>query len=708
MQRLTVQFQNFNLWILLIFGIFTGILFLILRHSDQIGSGWHRILLLIRFAVLILILLIIFKPIVRWSSVRQLDPEIIVFVDQSASILKHESISRDSIITLVDELQSEFRKRGFEVTIYPFSSDIADNPESIKELQFNRNGTDLSKVLTKGIHQPGINNVCAGVLITDGVFTQGEDPILMDILSDFPVHTIGIGDSIPAFDPAVIEISVPAIVTAGDTVNIETRILPQGRFKTIQVYLHEGKQRIQTKKVRATSQNLYQTVRFEVVLDKPGIFQYCVLIDTMQDKNPHNNLRSAALRVKPARTTVALIQGRASFEARYFKRLLQSIPGLKVISLLETQSGLHSVESGDPLREKWDAVALFGFPTSNTSLKILNSVWEKIARDCPAIYYQYMRGLDFDRLEQILGERLFLSYTIDPNNRPISVQIAEEQRSHPIVRNLNSDLTLKSGWSELPPIGMPFRNIVLADHLKGIISSVGSQTLPVLAVGSIRGNRMAVLNGIDLWRWDMMTVESENHSLYSELGKNLIKWLTDTLSTANVQLSLNKEIFLTGEVAEVKGIVSDVQGNLVKDAVINAQLLDAGNNSLPFLIQWDGFKYRGSVPMRAEGDYKIEAVAFVGGNPVGDFQRKVSVLENSIESQSVRLNVEALRSIAQKTGGEYYPSDKIESISDSIPFNKVKLDRVHELKLWRWSGIFIILTLLLFTEWTIRRIIGYQ
>jgi len=708
MQQLTIQFQNLNPWILLFFGIFTVILFLILRRSDRIAERWQRILLLIRFLILLLILVIIVKPILKWTSIRQLNPEIKVFVDQSASMLKHENIARDSVITLVDPLQAEFQKRGFEVAIYSFSSDLADNPVSIRELRFNQNGTDLSKVLSKGIRQSGNNNVSAGILITDGVFTQGEDPILMDIQSDFPVYPIGIGDSIPAFDPAVLELTIPAIVTVGDTVTVEARILPLGRTKTIQVFLHEGKQRTQTKKIKTTSQNLYQTVRFEIVVNESGIFQYSVMIDTTQDKNPYNNLRSASVRVKPSRTTVVLIQGRSSFEARYYRQLLQSMPGIKVISLLETQSGWCSVDSKDPFREKWDAIAIFGFPTSNTSLKILNSVREKITRDHPAIYLQYMRGLDLDKLERLLGEQIFLSYVIDQNNRSITVQIAEEHRNHPIVRDLNSDLTLKSGWSELPPIGMPFRNFVLADYFKVVISGAGSQSLPVLSIGSLQRNRMAVMTGIDLWRWDMMTVESENHLLYSELGKNLIKWLTDTLSTSNLQLSINKEIFLTGEVAEIRGIVSDIQGNPVRNAVINAQLVDVRNNSLPFLIQWDGFQYRGLVPMQAEGDYKIEAVASIGGNPIGSYQQKVTALESSIESQSLRLNVEALRSIAQKTGGKYYPSDRLDTIADSVPFNKVKLDRVHELKLWRWKGIFIILILLFFTEWTIRRIVGYQ
>jgi len=707
MQHFTIQFQNLNLWILLIFGITMVILFLILRRSDRIAERWQRILLLIRFLILLLILLIIVKPILKWTSVRQLEPEIKVFVDQSASMLKHENISRDSLITLVGQLQAEFQKRGFGVAIYPFSNELADNPVSMKGLQFNHNGTDLSKVLSKGIRQSGNSNVSAGVLITDGVSTQGEDPILMDIQSDFPVYPIGIGDSLPLFDPAVLEMTMPAIVTTGDSVVIEARILPLGRSKTIQVFLHEGKKRIQTKKVKTTSQNLYQTVGFEIVIDQPGIFQYSVMIDTTQDQNPYNNLRSASVRVKPSRTTFILIQGRASFEARYFKQLLQSIPGMKIISLLETQSGWYSVDSKDPFREKWDAVALFGFPTPNTSAKILNLVREKITRDYPAIYIQYLKGLSFDRLEHLLGEQVFLSYVIEQNNRSITVQIAEEYRSHPIVRDLNN-LTLKSGWSELPPIGMPFRNFVLADYLKGVISSVGSQLLPVLAVGTTQRSRMTVVTGIDLWRWEMMTVESENHLLYSELGKNLIKWLTDTLSTSNLQLSINKEIFLTGEFAEVRGIVSDVQGNLVKNAVINAQLVDARNNSLPFLIQWDGFQYRGLVPMQAEGECKIEAVASVGGNPIGSFQQKVAVLENSIESQSLRLNIEALRSIALKTGGKYYPGDKVDTIADSVPFKKVQLDRVHELKLWRWKGIFIILILLFFTEWTIRRIVGYQ
>jgi hypothetical protein len=707
MQQLNVQFQNLNPWILLIFGISMGILFFILHKSDRVAERWQRVLLLIRFLIFLLILIIIIKPIVKWTSVRQLNPQIKVFVDQSASMLKHDNVSRDSIITLVDQVQSEFQKRGFEVAIYPFSGELADNPVSIKNLQFNQNGTDLSKVLSKGIHQSG-SNVSAGILITDGVFTQGEDPMLMDIQSDFPVYPIGIGDSIPAFDPAVLDLMIPAIVTAGDTVTVEARVLPLGHSETIQVFLDEGKQRIQTKKIKTTSQNLYQAVKFDIVMDKPGIFRYSVMVDTTQDKNPCNNLRSASIRVKPNRTTVVLIQGQASFEARYFNRLLQSIPGLKVISLLETQAGWYAVEAGNLLLVKWDAVALFGFPTANTSSKILSSVQAKIAQDRPAIYVQYMKGLDFDRLERLLDEQVFLSHVIDQNNRSIAVQVAEEQRSHPIIRDLSSDLAYKSGWSELPPIGMPFRNLVLADYLKGLISSMGNQSLPVLAVGSIRRSRMAVVTGIDLWRWDMMTVESENHALFSDLEKNLIKWLTDTLSTANLQLSLNKEIYLTGEVVELKGIVSDVQGNLLKNAVINAQLVDKGNNSLPFLIQWDGFQYSGFVPMQAEGEYKIEAAAFVNNNPVGNFQQKVAVLENSIESQSLRLNVEALRSIALKTGGKYYPGNGIKSMDNSVLFNKVKLEQYHELKLWRWSGIFIILILLLFTEWTIRRIVGYQ
>ena len=711
MHSLSIQFQNLNLLIIAVIVVIAIILFLTFRRKNQQSSKIRYLLILmgIRMSIFIIISVIIIKPIIKWTTVERLDPIIAIFIDKSLSMIAHKDGSRDSLTFIIENIRSGFENIGANVKVFPFGSSLEKEVQSVEDLQFDAVGTDLSKMLVEGGKLLSDQNIKAGVVITDGVFTQGENPMLMEIDSRFPIYTIGIGDSLPVLDPSVFDISVPLFTDVGDTVSIEARILPLGREETLTVFLEEDDQVIQKKVLKPYQQSLYQTIQFKVIPDSPGIKRYSVIIDTLRDRNPFNNVKTTLLRVKSAHTLMIMIQGDATFESRFFARIIKTIPEMELIDLLEFQNKWHTTSQTEPFQLKWDAVALFGFPTRYTTLVQMEAVMAKFRQDQPAIYAQCTRSTDIAKLDRLVGEPFFDNFRLNLKNvTPVSVQIVKNQRNHPVIRDIHMGILEKDLLAELPPVGMPFIQIELSNIFKPLIETVLPVRKPVIAIAESNRSRKAIVTGLDLWRWDMMTIDKENHELYSELLKGLVEWLTDTLSTSNIQFHLNKTIFLTGEVAEVEGIVTDIQGNLIKKAVINAELLDSRNNSTAFLIQWNGLKYSGMIPLRSEGEYQINAVASVGENELGRFQQKLTVLKNPVEFSTIRQNIEVLRSIAANTGGRYLRPDEFPSSIDDISLEFTTLDKRHELKLWRWHGIFILLIFLLFSEWVIRRLSGYQ
>ncbi len=709
MNSQSLQFQNNSPWNLLLILIIAAILFFTYRNADRKIARRHGLLLLIRSFIFILLLIVLCKPILKWSSTKKLDPEVVIFLDRSLSMTAHENVTKDSIVSVVNGIRTILEENGVNVKIYPFSTGIEENIRSLKELKFDADGTDLSEVLKFCKEKLSGLPVQGGIIISDGVFTAGENPMLMNLNPDFPLFTIGIGDSLMILDPAVDEIIIPTFASIGDSINIEARVLPLGHGKTITVALMEEDQIIQKKVLPSFQQSLLQSVRFEIVPDRTGVIKYSVLIDTTMDRNPLNNIRKKLLRVTNNRKRFLIVQGNSNFDVRFISKLVQSMPGIEPVSLLESDEKWHSVYGEDPFQMKWDAVAFFGFPTDKTSRQHLDIIASKINQDRSAVYIHYLPNMNINKLNSMFSRLIIENFRLNQKEiSAVSVQLSDSQKNHPIVMPLRRNLSYKNDWAALPPVGMPFENIQLAPRFFTLLESANSDRIPIISIGETAGVRQVVVTGIDLWRWSMMTADAENNYIYSELFTGLISWLTDTLSSSNLQFSMNKDIYLKGEIAEITGVVTDVQGQVLPQAVVQGEIVDSRNNSSEFLIQWDGKSFNGRVPLRSEGEYYIKIEASVGDVRIGETQEDFLVMENSVELLTVRQNIAALRSIATMTGAAYSTPENFKDLLTELEFKPDYRKVQHEIKLWRRREIFILLISLLIAEWLIRRLSGLQ
>ncbi|MCK4448298.1 MAG: hypothetical protein KAW56_14605, partial [Candidatus Marinimicrobia bacterium] len=524
----------------------------------------------------------------------------------------------------------------------------------------------------------------------------------------FPIFTIGIGDSMPTMDPSISQIELPQFTKVGDSVEIRAEIVPLGDGKPLEIILKEDGKIIQKKMVETQRQAFNREVIFHVVPDEVGIKKYEIEIEKANDANPYNNIRMGLLRVYSAETNIVVLNARAGFESRFLIRSFEKIENVKIFNLVETASGWIPLPLSSIIREKWDVVVLFGYPSDKTNMDQLQSIKQKIENESVPLLIIYDRPLSLERLNILVGETIIEGRVNDRSEETVSVQLTWKGESHPIIRDALFSYDFKDLVSSLPPIGWPFKNLILGNGFVPLITTANLSEHPVIAVRDFGGERVAVCSGMDFWRWCFMTQGSGEVDLYTKTFTGLIKWLSDTLSTSNIQMSLDKSIYLSGEPAEISGLVFNVQGKIIQSAVVKGIAISENGDEQPFAIQWDGSRFKGEIPLRLKGDYRIKVIAQFGDNELGVTEQKLTVVDQPIELSDIMQKANVLRSISYKTCGKKINIDDLQSILNFITIEKKEIEEKHELKLWRWYGSFIFIICLLFVEWIIRRINGYQ
>lgn len=709
MTEFSIHFQNLNIWpfvALVAIGILIFFAFYIPKKN--ISSKGKIFLIVLRTSVFLGIIFLFLKPVLQWTKVRNLSPKLLVWIDNSLSMTAHKDFSPDILMESIKNMDSELKKENIDIIYDIFSDDIESETHLLDKVVFNGLSTDISHIIKESKSKHVDENISAAILISDGVVTKGEDPSLMEINLLFPIFTIGIGDSMLTMDPSISQIELPQFAKVGDSVEIRAEIVPLGDGKPLEIILKENGKIIQKKMFETQLQAFNREVIFHVVPDEVGVRKYEIEIEKANDANPYNNIRMGLLRVYSAETNIVVLNARAGFESRFLIRSFEKIENVKIYSLVETASSWIPLPLSSIIREKWDVVVLFGYPSDKTNMDQLQSIKQKIENESVPMLIIYDRPLSLERVNILVGETIIEGRVNDRSKETVLVQLTWKGESHPIIRDALFSYDFKDLVRSLPPIGWPFKNLILGSGFVPLITTANLSEHPVIAIRDFGEERMAVCSGMDFWRWCFMTQGSGEVDLYTKTFTGLIKWLSDTLSTSNIQMSLDKSIYLSGEPAEISGLVFDVQGKIIQSAVVKGIAISENGDEQPFAIQWDGSQFKGEIPLRLKGDYRIKVIAQFGDNELGVTEKKLTVVDQPIELSDIMQKADVLRSISYKTCGKKINIDDLQSILNFITIEKKEIEEKHELKLWRWYGSFVFIICLLFVEWIIRRINGYQ
>jgi uncharacterized membrane protein len=277
-----------------------------------------------------------------------------------------------------------------------------------------------------------------------------------------------------------------------------------------------------------------------------------------------------------------------------------------------------------------------------------------------------------------------------------------------ITRLVDDPVANAAKWKKLPYLmdyedpGTPKPGAaVLAD----MITPEG-RTLPLLITESFGRGRTAIMATGGSWRWQMSSPLGDTaHDLF---WQQLLRWLVSD-TPGHVAASVPAQILLDNGAMTLTAEVRDQQYNPAPDAKVEAHILGpSGVNALvemtPTPDSPGQFQAAWSAPKT--GAYLTEVTAQRAdpstgtvkelGRDVLTFQRMDGVAESFHTEQ----NRERL---ATQTGGQYWKPADLGKLAGAIPFSEAGVTMRETKDLWNLPLVFLVLLLLRFSEWWLRR-----
>ena len=322
----------------------------------------------LRGAAIAVLLVVLFRPVLVQHREEVQKAEVIVLLDDSASMQRKDAYTGDSATraaleryapqglgqtqrielarsAVSAELLPYLTTKGYEARVYSFAERLVPIGGELKSLAARGGATYIGEALNQALAAHRGRHVTEVVIVSDGRSNGGADPAeaaRSAAAGGIPVHTVVVGDTRPERNAVVELVEAPTNALEGDEVAVTVRVLGRGtqaeeksggRGERTQVRLEEyepsgrsGERRIVAEKeARLTETGERVTLvarpgpadprtrdrRFRVEL--PPITEETLLDDNAIEFSVH---------VKDEKVRVLYVDGYPRWEYRYLKNLL--------------------------------------------------------------------------------------------------------------------------------------------------------------------------------------------------------------------------------------------------------------------------------------------------------------------------------------------------------------------------------------------------
>jgi hypothetical protein len=707
---------NGSLWIFLLLAIcFLPLAFYFYRHTIPTLPLSKRIsLTVLRSASLLIILLIIFEPILSLISTKTNKPTVAVIIDNTQSLTVSETNTHhlDKLKQFLNSNQIDNSIQKVDIQYFVFSSHLYGYQKfSSDSLKFNGEITDVSASLSELKDKIKNENCQVALLISDGNYNVGRNPVYEAENLGIPIYSIGIGDTTEQKDVMILKVQTNNIAYADTRVPVDVTVRWSGCNKeNAEVVLSEGRNNLDRAMITLAEGTNEAQVKLFYESKEEGTHKLNVSVSNIPGElTVKNNYKSFFIKVLKSKLQVLLIAGVPSPDVSTISQTLSEDENINVTRLIQKGGGeFYEHRFTQSMLDSADCFVLIGYPNSATNVDVLNQIRNLIEQKRKPILFIAEKNLDFDKL-QVLEPYVPFSWGVNnPTEIGIFATIPDKMQRHPLI---NSDgNTPIEAWLRLPPIyktATQFKAKPESDVLANFkIQNINSNE-PLILTRNISRQKSLAITGYGIWRWRLLVQDnSQTEKFLYIFLTNSIRWLTTKEDEKNVKVTPTKETFTTADAIEFTGQVYDDQYRQVENAEVKVELVSEGRKSEVVLGGIGSGLYEGSINGLPEGDYAYAAKAIADGRVLGEDKGKFSVGKMNIEFLDTKMNKQLLEQIAYKTGGTYASIENADGVLSSIAKRKFSAQEVttaKEIEIWNWEYVAGLLIILLSLEWFIRK-----
>jgi uncharacterized membrane protein len=713
-----------------------------LRQAAPLMQSWRAwVIWSLQTLAAAILLLLLWQPAITIAELKPQQNIIAVLVDDSRSM----AISEDGSTRQTKAMQAlqngvlASLNRSFQTRLYRVDA-VPARIDSLKELAPSAPSTRIGDSLKQLSEETSDLPIGAVVLLSDGDDNSGgisADAISALRARHIPVHTVGFGREHASHDVelddaviaprALADSRLAAQITlhqrgyAGSKINLTVRDVstPQAKLLASRAITFGPDGNLQT-----------ETLMFDIGGAGAKTLQIAAA-PLAGEENTANNILTRVVNVGAEPRRILYIEGEPRWEYKFIRQAEEDDRMVQIASMVRTSenkiyrqgiSDPKELVTGYPSRGE-DLFAYQGLIIGSVEAayftpgqqELIHQFVDRRGGGLLLLGGQYSLadgGWNATNLTDLFPTTLptqagAFHREVDPKNgvTHTTAALARAGGDSIITRLVDDPTANAEKWKKLPYLmdyedpGVPKPG---AEVLANMITPEG-KTLPLLITENFGRGRTAIMATGGSWRWQMSSPLGDTaHDLF---WQQLLRWLVSD-TPGHVAASVPSQMLLDNGAINITADVRDQQYNPARDARVEAHIL--GPSGVSALVEMSPvadnpgqFQAAWSAPK--PGAYLTEVTAQRGDKELGrdvlTFQRMDGVAENFHTEQ----NRELLERLATQTGGQYWKPADLGKLAGSIPFSEAGVTVRETKDLWDLPLVFLVLLLLRFSEWWLRR-----
>lgn len=667
------------LWIILFIG--TGLF--VYLYKIIFNEKWHQFLISYRIIIFFILGILLFNPVINFSDEKEKKLDWAIFIDNSASIKYHQTPSINAVQLGIESLVNKLSEKDISYHLYQF----ADNIQKVNSPQLIGNGVTTNiGIIPETIKQLG-NQIAGAVIISDGLITEGKDPIKDFQEFDFPIHTIGIGEGSELVDVTIESIDAPTVVLKSDWVDVNITIQSVGNIgDRLSVSLYNNRELQGSKHIRLMGMESKKEINFRFRPKEIGKQQYEVRISSVEDEiDIQNNRQKFSLLVLKDRYKVALLTGSPNKNTSVLKQKLKNNPRVELDHFIRITETRFQPAIKTFWESPYELIIFDNYPIKPLSSNFVRILGKKLLSNQSALFLilgPNQTIVSFNGITSILGV-VTEDSTIESNR--FYWEFVDEQ--------------IDAGGN-FPPLK---QNILITGK------QVSSDTLAVTEQGWplwLR-NQNGTIRTMIWTSPELNTLYFHDQKLsqegsFSVIWNQSISWLLKSGGEHENFFRLNKNRYQQGEMVQVTGTQPfEKTQDKTENIIINVTHGSTDIITRDILYNIEEQRWLGEFRAPGPGEYNYSIQLGSNQDPIqtGTFQ----ILESQIELNQVYLNKKLLATISNSTDGQFFVWDSRDSLFSEINPKVRREFKAEIIKFNESRVLLIIMILLLCVEWFIRR-----
>jgi hypothetical protein len=667
--------------VLLIISVFVagGLSYFQYLFKAKNNSKLNLFLAFLRFFSLFGILVLLINPTITRNRLEVEKTPLVIAMDNSSSIpfLDSNKEAKETYQKLVSntDLQEKFALQSFQ-----FDSGF----QLSNSFDFKGKQTNLD-VLAQGLKTNFKNKTFPTIILTDGNQTTGNEYVYSFDTKN-KVYPIVLGDTTKVFDLKINQINVNKYAFHKNKFPVEAFIQYSGNQSIIANFsIQEGKSTLAKQTISFSAAKRTAVVQMILPANEIGLQLYKAQISSSKkEKNQFNNTKNFAVEVIDQKTNIALISAINHPDIGALKRAIESNVQRKVT--------LVKPNTINELKEY--NIAIFYQPNSTykTAFDFAKSI-----------------GLNTFIITGTSTDFTFL------NQQQNDLQFKMTNQTEDYFADFDSQFNLFAteniGFESFPPLQNSFGTISTKGNVSVLLSSkirgIGTQS-PLLTFVENQGKRTAFLLGENSWKWRSQSyVNQQSYEKYDVFIDKIIQFLASNTTKKSLvvehelfynsgeEIVINAQYFNKNYEFDEKARLSIKVVNTQTKAVKSFDLLKGSNS---FKVNLDGL---------LAGKYNFTITEL---NSKERYSSHFEILDFDIEKQFVNPDFEKLNQLATQTQGKVYLPNQTENLIENLlkeeAYKAVQKNVITKTPLIDWILLLVLISILLATEWFVRKYNG--